>query len=255
MNLRGMEFSAAIAIGLVLVLAGCAGTSTGSPAESNTGTPAAATSASPTAAPATSTAPASTSAAAAAPAPSRTGAVGAAGPATVVQAYFAAINAQDYQEAWALGGDNLGQSYAQFVGGFAGTAQDTVEILATSGNAVSVDLTATQTDGSQQQFTGTYYVTSGAISSASITQVNSTPPENAALCGAPQNPYGYNYCGNGSEITSPPSDICTYFRCIDNFWNGRGYMVECNDTKVSMSGGIEGVCSDNGGVDRRVSSG
>jgi hypothetical protein len=32
-------------------------------------------------------------------------------------------------------------------------------------------------------------------------------------------------------------------------------MVECNDTKVSMSGGIEGVCSDNGGVDRRVSSG
>lgn len=260
MNLRRMEFFAAIAIGLVLVLAGCTGTSTGSPGKSTagfaaSGAPAAATTASPTPAPATTTAPASTAAAAPAPQTSQTSAAGNAGPASVVQAYFNAINAQDYQLAWTLGGDNLGQSYAQFVDGFADTAQDAVDILATSGNAVSVDFTATQTDGSQQQFTGTYYVTGAAISSASISQVSESPTSNAALCGAPSNPYGYNYCGNGSEITRPPSDICTYFKCIDNFWNGRGYMVECNDTKVSMSGGIDGVCNDNGGVDQKVLSG
>ncbi|MBR7827064.1 hypothetical protein KDK95_12170 [Actinospica sp. MGRD01-02] len=254
MNLRRMEIFAAIAIGLVLVLAGCAGTSTGSPGKSTAGAPASATTAPPAPAPATSTAPASTAPAAPAPATSQTGAVGNAGPASVVQAYFSAINAQDYQLAWTLGGDNLGQSYAQFVDGFANTAQDTVEILATSGNAVSVDLTATQTDGSQQQFTGTYYVTDGAISSASITRLNA-PTENAALCGAPQNPYGYTYCPNGSRIYAPQPGTCSYFNCIENFSNGNGYMVECQDGTVSMSGGIEGVCSDHDGVKQTVYSG
>jgi hypothetical protein len=34
-------------------------------------------------------------------------------PASVVEAYFAAINSHDYSRAWALGGENLGQSYSQ----------------------------------------------------------------------------------------------------------------------------------------------
>ena len=42
--------------------------------------------------------------------------------------------------------------------------------------------------------------------------------------------------------------VCSYFRCIDNFPDGHGYMVECDDRKFSMSGGIDGACSDNGGV-------
>ena len=47
-----------------------------------------------------------------------------------------------------------------------------------------------------------------------------------------------------------------YFtKCIDNFWNGRGYMVECNDSTYSMSGGINDACSYHDGVQRPVYSG
>lgn len=71
-------------------------------------------------------------------------------------------------------------------------------------------------------------------------------------CGAPANPWHYNYCGNGSLIYSPASSVCSYFACIDNFWNGYGYMTECWDGMVSMSGGISGACSDHGGEWRPV---
>lgn len=81
------------------------------------------------------------------------------------------------------------------------------------------------------------------------------PPQPPSLCGAPSNPYGYNFCGVGGFVTSPPSDICNYFRCIANFGNGRGYMVECNDGTYSMSGGIRGACSYHQGEDQPVYSG
>jgi hypothetical protein len=68
------------------------------------------------------------------------------------------------------------------------------------------------------------------------------PPPAKNLCGAPSNPWGYNFCG-GATITSPPGDFCQYFNCIGNFWNGRGYVIECNDATYSKSGGIRGSCS------------
>ena len=186
-------------------------------------------------------------------APTTAGASSASDPAAVVEAYFAAIDAGNYEEAWALGGENLGESYSQFAAGFANTATDTVEILSTSGSAVSVDLTAIQTDGTQQQFTGTYTVTGQTITGASITQVGAPP--STSTCGAPSNPFGYNFCGVGRYIYSPAPGVCSYFTCIDNFANGRGYMVECNDHTYSMSGGIEDACSDHGYVERPVYSG
>lgn len=76
----------------------------------------------------------------------------------------------------------------------------------------------------------------------------------STACGAPSNPYGYNFCGKGGYITSPAAEICSYFDCIANFSNGHGYMVECNDGTYSMSGGIGGACSDHGGEDRPVYS-
>ncbi|GFJ92194.1 hypothetical protein [Phytohabitans rumicis] len=72
---------------------------------------------------------------------------------------------------------------------------------------------------------------------------------------APSNPYGYNYCSRGSRITDPKPDICSYFDCIDNFWNGKGYMIECDDGMVSMSGGRQGSCSYHGGNNRTVYDG
>ncbi|TCB90997.1 hypothetical protein E0H26_26280 [Micromonospora zingiberis] len=79
----------------------------------------------------------------------------------------------------------------------------------------------------------------------------SPTPKKVDLCGAPQNPYGYNFCG-GSYIYSPASGVCSYFRCIDNFFNGKGYLIQCNDGMVSMSGGRRGACSYHDGVRRPV---
>jgi hypothetical protein len=63
------------------------------------------------------------------------------------------------------------------------------------------------------------------------------------------NPWGYNFdATNGSLIYSPPADFCSYFECISSFWEGKGYVVECNDGMYSKSGGIRGACSYHGGV-------
>jgi len=79
-------------------------------------------------------------------------------------------------------------------------------------------------------------------------------PEAVPLCDAPANPYGYTFC-DGDLITDPKPDICRYFHCIPNFWEGKGYMIECSDGKVSMSGGRQGSCSYHGGNRRRVHQG
>ena len=49
--------------------------------------------------------------------------------------------------------------------------------------------------------------------------------------------------------------VCSYFACIDNFPNGHRHMVECNDQKLSMPGGSDGACFDNGGVAETVHRG
>ncbi|MEV0602846.1 excalibur calcium-binding domain-containing protein [Streptomyces sp. NPDC050315] len=118
-----------------------------------------------------------------APAPQSREGPGSSAPATVrdaaatVEAYFDAINAGDYAQAWALGGKNLGGSYSAFVEGLADTVQDTVQILGVDGGVVSVHLDALQTDGSVRSFAGTYTVADGVITGASIRDVGGSTPE------------------------------------------------------------------------------
>ena len=54
----------------------------------------------------------------------------------------------------------------------AGTVHDTVQIQSTSGNVVTAQLAATQTDGKVKTFQGTYTVTDGIISGTSVQQVS-----------------------------------------------------------------------------------
>ena len=91
-------------------------------------------------------------------------------PASVVQAYFSAVNDGDYSRAWQLGGSNLGESYPAFVQGFGTTAHDTVTILSSSGNVVTAQLSALQSDGSTKTFAGTYTVNSGVITASNVQQ-------------------------------------------------------------------------------------
>lgn len=119
------------------------------------------------AAPASSTAPS-----APAQAPSTAAApptVGGSSPRDVVQQYFAAIDAGDYARAWSLGGKNVENgSYNAFVQGFSGTSYDAVTVVSVSGDTVSIDLDATQTDGTHKYFSGTYTVQNGVIVAADI---------------------------------------------------------------------------------------
>src|SRR5260370_2026009 len=46
-----------------------------------------------------------------------------------------------------------------------------------------------------------------------------TSPPAADTCGAPANPWGYNFCGRGALIYSPPADFCSYFSpCVSKIW-------------------------------------
>ena len=103
------------------------------------------------------------------PAPGRTGAP--AGPAATVRAYVAAINGHRYARAWHLGGRNAGGSYASFVSGFSTTARDTLTIVSVSGEVVTAQLTAQQTDGTSAAYQGTYTVDHGVIVGFDILQV------------------------------------------------------------------------------------
>jgi hypothetical protein len=76
------------------------------------------------------------------------------------------------------------------------------------------------------------------------------PPVTFDFCGAPDNPWHYNFCSTniGKYLTSPNSGICSYFNCIPSFWQSTlGYVDECNDGTYSHSGGRQGACSHHGG--------
>ena len=109
-------------------------------------------------------APATTASAAAGASPS----IAPTSPAAVIQAYYAAINTKNYEQAWKLGGDTLGESYSKFATGFTSTKSDTIVVNSVSGDTVHVTLTATQDDGSVSRFTGTYTVSGSAFTSAHL---------------------------------------------------------------------------------------
>ncbi|MFD7666899.1 hypothetical protein [Streptomyces sp. NPDC059788] len=96
--------------------------------------------------------------------------------ASVVQDFYAAVNARDFRRAWDLGGKNLGGSYSSFAAGFADTVRDTVHVVGVSGDVVTVTLEAAQRDGSVRTFAGTYTVRDGGIVAADIRAVAGPTP-------------------------------------------------------------------------------
>jgi hypothetical protein len=90
----------------------------------------------------------------------------------VVAQYYQDITDQNYQAAWLLGGNIIGGSdYAGWVAGYATTASIALGTASDFGSdQVQAALYATQTDGSVRSYEGTYTVTSGVITAASIVQ-------------------------------------------------------------------------------------
>ncbi|MCW3839187.1 hypothetical protein ONA70_03630 [Micromonospora yasonensis] len=77
------------------------------------------------------------------------------------------------------------------------------------------------------------------------------PPGAERRCGAPVNPFGYDFCG-GSRIRTPARGVCDWFDCVPGFWSGRGWLVQCRDGTVSLTGGQRDACADNRGFRRTV---
>lgn len=89
---------------------------------------------------------------------------------------------------------------------------------------------------------------------ATPTPLPTATPVVQDLCGAPSNPWGYNFCSGGTVIDNPPHTFCDVFTpCIASFWTSTsGYVVQCVDGSYSHSGGRSGVCSDHGGEKRAL---
>ncbi|MEU2613007.1 hypothetical protein ABZ570_15715 [Micromonospora sp. NPDC007271] len=68
-------------------------------------------------------------------------------------------------------------------------------------------------------------------------------------CGAPANPFGYDFCG-GQRIRKPARGVCDWFDCVPGFWSGRGWLVQCRDGAVSLAGGQRDACSRHQGFRR-----
>lgn len=181
--MKASKAAAALGLAVSLGLAGCsqhAGTSPASPptASTSTGSPP------PPPPPSTSATPLAPATPTAAPS-SRP-----ADPVSVIESFYAAINAHDYHRAWDLGGSNLGRPYADFADGFADTAADVISIDNVNGHTVDVHLHAVHTDGSTADYAGSYIVENGTITYGSLHLVATSPPTHTPLPTAPSGQLG-----------------------------------------------------------------
>ncbi|MFI0151403.1 hypothetical protein [Streptomyces lydicus] len=88
-------------------------------------------------------------------------------PADVVVSYFVALNENQFQAAWALGGKNIsGQPYESFETSYFGTDHSVLSVVPVVGNDVTLTLEVTESNGSHHREAGTYTVQDGVIVSA-----------------------------------------------------------------------------------------
>ncbi|MFI5657169.1 hypothetical protein [Streptomyces sp. NPDC051684] len=90
--------------------------------------------------------------------------------ASVVESYYADLNAGDFDAAWDLGGSNIAteQTYDEWVSGFGTTRSIAVDATDDGFDEVDVRITSTLTDGTTERYEGTYTVTDGEITAAEI---------------------------------------------------------------------------------------
>ncbi|MFE9694812.1 hypothetical protein [Micromonospora sp. NPDC005806] len=86
---------------------------------------------------------------------------------------------------------------------------------------------------------------------AAPTRDTTPQPAGERRCGAPVNPYGYDFCG-GDRIRKPARGVCDWFDCVPGFWSGTGWLVQCRDGTVSLTGGQRHSCAGNRGFRRTV---
>jgi hypothetical protein len=106
--------------------------------------------------------------------PSPTNSTIAGSPWSVISEYYGDVESGDYQAAWSLlAFDPSGQTYSEFVAGYACTGGQVVTEVSQSGRQVSFDLSADDTcANATQTYTGTATVVNGRITSDHLTQLS-----------------------------------------------------------------------------------
>lgn len=221
--MRALKAAAALGVALSLGLAGCTqhagkNAASSSPPATTTASPQAPSTPATPPAPSTPSVPATPSTRSAPPSPVPAHSSAPSDPASVVESFYAAINAHDYQRAWDLGGSHLGQPYADFAAGFSDTAHDVITIARVSGDRVDVQLHAVHTDGSTADYAGWYLIDHGTITHGSLrleatsgprTPVPATPggPLGALNPAVTQSTIHSTICAPGWTATiRPPAD-------------------------------------------------
>jgi hypothetical protein len=131
-----------------------------------------------------------------------------------------------------------------------------VFVSALNGGKSTAASTATSGSGQTAQQGSTGVATASRVAPTATPEPTSTAQPTATpkpvakptcILGAVNcNPWGYNFT-HGHLIYSPNPDICSYISCIQSFWNGTGYVIECHDGNFSKSGGHTGSCSRHNG--------
>ena len=136
----------------------------------------------------------------------------------VVQEYYAYLNNKDFRAAWGLGGNNLnhGTGYDAWVAGYSTTSWITLGTWEyyPGYNAVGVTITAGQTDGSVRTYAGSYTVSNGVITSASIVQASGGSA-------AGQAPAGLTYAGSG--VYAGPNTSAAFALSVEQAAAASGY--------------------------------
>ena len=92
-------------------------------------------------------------------------------PSAVLTDYYDAINGHRFHVAYRLNAQaQQSETFATFRDGFAGTQNDVLTITGVSGDVVSFNLTANQTDGTAKIYSGTYTVQNGQIVGSNVQQ-------------------------------------------------------------------------------------
>lgn len=124
---------------------------------------------------------------------------------------------------------------------------------ATAGKAPEPPAAAASATASTSARASTSAAAATAASAAATMAGPPAPTPNATpdLCGASTNPLGYGFCA-GDPIRKPAAEVCDWFDCVPGFWAGRGYLVQCGNSSVSLAGGSPRACGQHGGVRRTV---
>ncbi|GHO98803.1 hypothetical protein KSF_088510 [Reticulibacter mediterranei] len=123
--------------------------------------------------------------------------------------------------------------------------------------ATNYTYTVVTPDDSNESYSG------GSGSSTNTLYARHTPlptmaPTAKLHYGVNHNPWGYDFDATGGQLLySPVPGFCAgqYFQCVGDFWErSNGYVVECHSGYYSHSGGVQGACSQHGGVWRALYS-